>query len=411
MAAPYTEVTVVNYNSNPPSDDGAQTASNRVQWSTQKTKLADPLKVAIDTIDDNITAAFGKIIGGAGVTGASTNYTVLAIDQGKLVKVTASSVTITTPDATIVTAPFVFNVVNNSSGSITILGNGTQTIDGVLSFTMPAGNGATFYTDGTNWFTAGQNFTRSFSPPSSYKNLSVKVASNTTVTVAADFVTTTNGSLFLTTAVSATIDLGSNGAVNKLDAGTVAIDTWYAIWVIAKADGTTGCLASASFSAPTLPTDYTFKARIGAVQTIHASATLYGTWQLGRRAQYIVGLAQTAVIPLIASGVIGTYSGASPTLAATSVARFVPPTASSINLTVTSAWKNGTVSNVLVAPSTAYGGTNNGPFGSLGNFYPSVTQSGNTAHAISFLLEDVTIGVASDNAGGAVGCFGWEDNL
>jgi hypothetical protein len=141
--------------------------------------------------------------------------------------------------------------------------------------------------------TSSGNLTAAFPPPSAFKNLSIKVASNTTVTVAADFVTTTDGTLYQTTALSGTINLGGNGAVNALDTGTIATDSWLFIWAIAKADGTTGGLASLSSTAPTMPTGYTFKARIGAVKTIHATATLYGTWQLGRRAQYVVGLAQT----------------------------------------------------------------------------------------------------------------------
>jgi hypothetical protein len=74
--------------------------------------------------------------------------------------------------------------------------------------------------------TSTGNLTAAFPPPSAFKNLSIKVASTTTVTVAADFVTTTDGTLYQTTALSGTINLGGNGAVNALDTGTIAIDTW-----------------------------------------------------------------------------------------------------------------------------------------------------------------------------------------
>ena len=104
--------------------------------------------------------------------------------------------------------------------------------------------------------------------PATYKNLVIKVATTTTVTVTADFVATTDGTNFQATAVSSTINLGTTGA-DALDAGTIATDTWYYIWVIAKSDGTTKCLASTSSSSPTLPSGYTYKARVGAVQTIH----------------------------------------------------------------------------------------------------------------------------------------------
>lgn len=156
MGNPYTSVTVSNYNANPPSDDGAATAANRVQWSTEKTKLTDPLKTAFEASETATVAAFAKIIGGGGVTATAISYTVTAGDQGKLVKATASGITITTPDATVVTSPFVFGVLNNSSGDITLDGSGSQTINGSASLTMAANDGWLLWTDGTNWFVTGR---------------------------------------------------------------------------------------------------------------------------------------------------------------------------------------------------------------------------------------------------------------
>ncbi len=249
----------------------------------------------------------------------------------------------------------------------------------------------------------------------SFKNLSIKVATNTTVTVAADYVTTTDGTNNQSTAVSSTINLGATG-VDALDTGTIAIDTWYAIWVVAKPDGTTKCIASTSFTAPTMPATYTFKARIGAVQTIHGSATLYGTWQFGRIAQYVVGLAQTTIPPNICNFTTGTYSVTSPTLASKTVAGngfFVPTTASKIHVLATNAWKAGTTANLIVAPSSAYSGTNNGPAGSNGIIPPIyIVSTANIATSAFFLLESTAIFVAIDAAsGGAVSALGWEDNI
>lgn len=156
MGAPYTSVTVVNYNANPPPDDGTQTEANRVKWATGKTKLSDPLKTALETINSNITAAFGKVLGGGGVTSTAISYTVLSSDQGKLVRATAAGITLTTPDATSVTSPFVFAVLNNSNGGITIDGSGAQTVDGAANIALPANQGATFFTDGTNWYSSGR---------------------------------------------------------------------------------------------------------------------------------------------------------------------------------------------------------------------------------------------------------------
>lgn len=252
-----------------------------------------------------------------------------------------------------------------------------------------------------------------FPPKGSFSNLSIKVASNTTVTVAADLITTTDGTNYLTTALSGTINLGTNGAANALDAGTIAVSTWYAIWAIAKADGTTAGLASTSATSPTLPSGYTYKARIGWVRTVSGSATLYGTWQLGRRAQYVVGLAQTTLPPVIDSGTAGTYSQTSPTLATASISARVPSTASEIIVNAINAYAGNSAVGVLVAPSTSWGGTNLGPLGSSGQVYPIfLNTAGVLAGQASMVLESTsTIAWASGGAGGGISCSGWVDNI
>lgn len=162
MSNPFTSTSVVNYNSNPPADDGSQVPANLVAWATIKTKLPDPIKTAFDTSETNTNNAFAKVMGGGGITSTAVNYTVLSADQGKFVKVTAAA-TITTPDATAVGSPFVFVVVNESAGDITLAGNNPgvqQTVDGANTVTIPSGAGVHVNTDGTNWFTSGQNFTK-----------------------------------------------------------------------------------------------------------------------------------------------------------------------------------------------------------------------------------------------------------
>lgn len=163
MADPYSGVSITGYNSNPPADDGSQTEANRVKWATIKTKLNDPVKTRTDDMNTALIAAFGKIDGG--VTSTSIGYTVLSTDQGKLVRATNSGITITTPDATDVDAPFVFGFLNDSTGDVTFDGSGSQTIDGDASITVPPGSGFRVRTDGSNWFTEGQNFQRTLIAP------------------------------------------------------------------------------------------------------------------------------------------------------------------------------------------------------------------------------------------------------
>jgi len=155
MASPFTSATVTNYNANPPADDGSTTEANRVKWATIKTKLPDPIKTALEADITNTAAAFGKTFGSAGIGNTSISYQVLSTDQGRLIRATAASITITTPSATDVASPFCFAVVNNSSGSITVDGSGAQTVDGAASITLSSGQGAILHTDGSNWFSCG----------------------------------------------------------------------------------------------------------------------------------------------------------------------------------------------------------------------------------------------------------------
>lgn len=242
--------------------------------------------------------------------------------------------------------------------------------------------------------------------PASFSNLSIKVATNTTVTVAADFVAMYNASnLAFTAALSGTIDLGTNGACNALDTGTIAINTWYAVYSISNGSTTCG-LASASFTAPTMPSGYTYKARIGAVQTINGSATLWGTWQFGRQAVYKLGLAQTTLLPTIESGAKGTYSNTAPTWSSPSLTRFVPPTASIGLFLMSSSWNGATVSTMQLAPTTSYGGyisTKPPPFDNAGVSFGSFI--------FRIELEATTISWTSSNTGGYLAMYGWEDNL
>lgn len=158
MADPYTPVTVLNYNLNPPPDDGTEVPSNEVAWNKHINKIGDPLKDAIESIDANLTAAFAKLLGGGGVTAVADDYTVLASDQGKLVKMSVAAKTITTPSAVVVGAPFLFAVLNNSSGDLTIDGSGAQTIDGLATLSVPSRRGLMLWTDGSNWFSSGVNW-------------------------------------------------------------------------------------------------------------------------------------------------------------------------------------------------------------------------------------------------------------
>lgn len=63
---------------------------------------------------------------------------------------------------------------------------------------------------------------------------------------------------------------------NGLDTGARAADTWYHIWWIAKTDlSAADILFSTSATAPTMPSGWTYKRRIGAVKTDGSSNIIY----------------------------------------------------------------------------------------------------------------------------------------
>lgn len=74
--ASYTEVSISGYNAaTVPSDDGTVVSTNKIQWSIIKTKLSDPLKTVIDSLDDNVAAAFTTIT--ANLSTATSNLAVV----------------------------------------------------------------------------------------------------------------------------------------------------------------------------------------------------------------------------------------------------------------------------------------------------------------------------------------------
>ena len=62
----YTSVSISNYNSNAPADDGSNTASNEIKWSGIKTKIGDPLKDAINSVNSNVSTAFNTLAASTG---------------------------------------------------------------------------------------------------------------------------------------------------------------------------------------------------------------------------------------------------------------------------------------------------------------------------------------------------------
>lgn len=196
-------------------------------------------------------------------------------------------------------------------------------------------------------------------------------APTTTVDITADelVVRDTNGHAMLLSAVSVSPAITASGA-NGLDTGAEAGDTWYYGWVIAKADGTVAGLLSASATTPTLPSGYTFKARITAVRN-NGSSNFIAFRQFGREIFYEAS-----------QQVLG--SGSSTTEAAVSCTAVVPPIAQAFqiqnaNLQATNSGNVVTVSaTIRVVSGSNY--LRNWPYFSLtGGVTGDLGMSGHTA--------------------------------
>ena len=77
----------------------------------------------------------------------------------------------------------------------------------------------------------------------------------------------------LISGAATTVNCAATGA-NGLDSGSLAANSWYHVFAIAKADGTAACLASLSAASPALPAGYVAFRRIGSVRTDGAAAIL-----------------------------------------------------------------------------------------------------------------------------------------
>lgn len=86
----------------------------------------------------------------------SSDYTLLMSDRARFLNVTSGVVTLNLPQASVAQEGYWFAVRNSGSGSVTINGFGTETINGSLMFTLNQNESTIVSTDGSAWYTIGQ---------------------------------------------------------------------------------------------------------------------------------------------------------------------------------------------------------------------------------------------------------------
>lgn len=203
---------------------------------------------------------------------------------------------------------------------------------------------------------------------------------------------------------------GTSVGINALDAGTIAGDTWYSIWVIWNGTTVAG-LMSLSAVTPTLPAGYTHKARVGWIRTdgpIHGGVDTFPFpfKQFGNRVQYMpnAGLNLT-LLPVIAENVAGaiinetTYAPV-----AVPIAGSVPPTAGVIDVLINPGGPSG---GALASATPGYRGvyTSSAPPGS------SWGASGVASIQAGLVINGANIYVIAQYVTSAIRCMGWTDSL
>jgi hypothetical protein len=232
----------------------------------------------------------------------------------------------------------------------------------------------------------------------------VTTTQNAKVSISYDELALENGSNSYVTVRSGTLtaDSSTSGA-NGLDTGSLSASTWYSVWVIYNpTSATVASLVSASSTSPTLPSGYTYYARVGWIRTDGTTNKYPLSFrQIDRNVQYCVQTAGNVPnMPIMASGASPGADISTPLWAALSVSSYVPPTANTIKTVI----KDYTGNVLMVAPNNNYGSytsTSNPTFAWV---------SGNGNYTVNMLLESTNVYWAS-NAGGLFTCSGWEDTL
>lgn len=257
------------------------------------------------------------------------------------------TINLVTGDNVVIGGAFYVNC--NSGTTVVVQADGGVTIDGVsgATYKMPSPFQSnrfvkvaidTYQTDQALYY-PGTGLTMTDNPDNSHtfnvtfppqtieypigyvSGLTSAYTSDTTITLQPGSCRNSTNSSNIALASSVVVNIALAGAVNRLDAGVVAANTWYYLYVIANASGSlVGGLLSASSTSPTLPPGYTRSRRVGAARYLAAKIAKFVSSGMGQTKNYLyVGdTGDTRV--LLGGGAIVQSSVA--------CSAFIPPTAS-----------------------------------------------------------------------------------
>lgn len=245
-------------------------------------------------------------------------------------------------------------------------------------------------------------------PSSSHKKLAAVWASNTTASMSADavIVQDSSGNTRRLTSYSQTVNSATSGA-GGLDTGSVAASTWYYLYAIYNpATNTQSILMSASATAPTLPSGYTFASGSLSAVLTDGSAHFIGFKQIGNKWQYVLGN-NLSSLPQMASGTSGSVS--TPTWTSLGVGGYVPTAiAETIKLVVYGG--SGGTGLIICAPNNSYGAYTSSSNPPPVIVYPD-TSAGVDTSLCDFVLESSNIYWASNESTNAIYCMGFTINI
>ena len=157
MGNKWSTTAITGYKANSPTDDGAETAANQVNYRSITTNLTDPLNSSLTVVIASLNDLFSN-----GTVAKSGSYTTTTSDHTRLIQVTGSN-TITLLAAATAGAGYSVTVKNSGTGLVTVSRDGTDTINGATSVTLAAGHAIQFVVnaagDGYNFLSFGRDGT------------------------------------------------------------------------------------------------------------------------------------------------------------------------------------------------------------------------------------------------------------
>lgn len=221
------------------------------------------------------------------VLAKTANYTVTTSDIRKVIDATTGTWTLTLPPASSAGDGFWIGVRNSGTGVITIDPDAAELIDGAATITLVAGQSALVVCNGAAWKTVGLvpvvALPLDALPGCKLSNNAGDATNDIDIAAGARRDADDTENMVLAAALTKQLDaawaVGTNAG--GLDTGAVANGTYH-VWLIKRVDtGVVDVLFSLSATAPTMPSGYTKKRRLGTI--LRESAAIVAFNQDGTR--------------------------------------------------------------------------------------------------------------------------------